>query len=186
MQSITLEQAVRTAQLLKSGEALPSITIGNTEYFPRKAVKFISGLSDKIENTHLIVPKNVKEIGVRNIDKDQLDYPFLPTGMRILFDTTTPSVTPDIANYKDNAPVYWANGEITLFQDRVLTELPVSVLCKNFKELTSTEEFFSFAPFLIRPNKSFKITTSLAGVAAAGHAYRLEIEGIEFEKNARN
>ncbi|CAM4116448.1 MULTISPECIES: hypothetical protein [Flavobacterium] len=186
MQSITLEQAVRTAQQLKTGEALPSVMILNTEYFPRKAVKFTSGLSNKIENTELILPKHVKEVGVRNIDKDQLDYPFLPTGIRLVFDTTTADVTPNVADYKDNAPVYWANGEITIFQDGVLAELPVSVLANNFNPLTTTDDFFPLAPFLIRPNKSFKISTSLAGIAQAGHAYRIEILGIEFVKNSRN
>lgn len=186
MDSLTLAEALQAVSRLKAGEALPTVNIGGVEYFPRKVVKFTSGLSDAIENTDLVLPKYDKEVGVRNIDKDQLDYPFLPTGLRMRFDTTTGvGVTAKTANYKDDAPVYWKNGEIRIQQDSELLNLPVSVVGNSYAATSNADDFYPVAPFLIRPNKSFKISTSLAGVAVANHAFRLEIEGIEFVKNNR-
>lgn len=185
MKQLTFQEAFSVASRLKSGESLPVVNIGGTEYFPRKTVKYLRGLSDEIENTDLVLAKNAKEIGVRNIDKDQLDFPFMPTGARMNFQDATSGLTAKGAAYTSDAKPYWRNGEIKISQDGVLAELPVSVLANNYAATSNQDDFYPVAPFLIRPNKSFTIQTALAGTAGAD-AFSLEIEGIEFVRNTRS
>lgn len=185
MKNLTLQDALTALNRIKTGESLPVVVVGGAEYFPRKVVKYLRGLSNAIENTDLVLAKNAKEIGVRNIDKDQLDFPFMPTGMRMNFQDAADGLTAKTAAYASDAKPYWRNGEIKVVQDIVLSELPVSVLANNYAATSNADDFTPVTPFLIRPNKSFAIQTSLAGVAGAD-AFSLEIEGIEFVKNTRN
>lgn len=184
MKQLTLQEALAVVSRLKQGESIPVINIDGVEYFPRKTVKYLRGLSDEIENTDLVLAKNSKEIGVRNIDKDQLDFPFMPTGVRMNFQDATAGLTAKSASYTSDAKPYWRNGEIKIAQDSVLAELPVSVLANNYASTSNEDDFYPVAPFLIRPNKSFTIQTALAGTAGAD-AFSLEIEGIEFVRNQR-
>lgn len=179
---LTLKEAIEVAGQVKAGENLPIL---GQRFYPRTAVKYLSGLSDAIEQTELVLQKNASEVGVRNIDKNSLDNPFLVLGMRMNFDTTTASVNPKIAKYDDPAPVYWQNGELKITQGEVLSELPVSVISNDYASTSNKDDVFNVAPFLIRPNKSFNINALLAGTAGANHAFRLELIGIEFLKNER-
>lgn len=183
MKDLTLKEAAEVATAIKTGESMPLL---GGQFYPRTAVKYVSGLSTGIEQTELVLAKNSKSIGVRNIDKDMLDFPFLVTGVRINFDTTTgANVTPETANYKDAAPVYWQNGELRISQDELLSELPVSVISNNYAATSNQDDVFPVAPFLIRERKAFKINSLLSGTAVANHAFRLELVGIEFLPNKR-
>lgn len=185
MKDLTLSEALNVLKQMKTGESLPVVTIGGVEYFPRKTVKFLRGLSNEIENTELVVTANTKKNGIRNIDSDQLDFPFLPIGVRMNFQDAAVGLTAVNAAYESKPKPYWRNGEIKISQDGLLTELPVSVIANGYSATSVKDDFYPISPFLIRPKKQFNIQTALAGVPEAD-AYSLEIEGIEFVKNARN
>lgn len=183
MKDLTLKEAIEIASTVKQGDSLPML---GGIFYPRTAVKYVSGLSDAIEQTELVLQKNASEVGVRNIDKNMLDHAFLVTGIRANFDTTTGvGVTTKTAKYKDAAPVYWKNGEIRISQGEVLSEVPVSVIANSYASTGNTDDVFPIAPFLIRGQKAFNINALLAGVASANHAFRLELVGIEFLRNDR-
>lgn len=184
MTELSLQDALQVASRIKAGEQLPVVNIGGVEYFPRIAVKYLRGLSNEIENTDLVIPANKKSPGVRNINSDMLDYPFLPTDIRMNFSTAAVGLTAKTGLYGDAPKAYWRNGEIKIAQDVTMVELPVSVLSNSYAPTSAKDDFFAVAPFLIRPNKAFQIQTSLAGTADAD-AYSLEIQGIEFVRNTR-
>jgi hypothetical protein len=186
MTDLSLQEAVAAASRVKAGESLPSINISGVDYYPRKSVKYLRGIGDKIENTELVLAKNSKQVGVRNIDKDQLDFPFLVTGARLAFDkaVTTEAALKTALFADEDAPAEWKNGELRFVQDTVLSELPCSVFTPNLVPTSQSDKFYTVSPYLIRPNKAFQIQTNLAGTATAV-AFNLEIEGIEFVKNTR-
>lgn len=184
MTELSLQDAFQVASRIKAGEQLPSVMVGNIEYFPRKTVKYLRGMANEIENTDLVVAANKKTPGVRNINSDTLEFPFMPTDIRMNFSTAASGLTPKTAKYTDEAPVYFRNGEIKIVQDVVMVELPISVLANGYAATSVKDDFFPVAPFLIRPSKAFQIQVGLAGTAAAD-AFSLEIEGIEFVRNTR-
>lgn len=181
---ITYREALSIAQKLKNGEAVEPIIVGGVTYYPRKAVKYVSGLTSAISNSDLVVSSADKEVGVRNIQSNKLDFPFLATGARMLFDTTTgATVTPQTAAWGDDAPVEMANGELKIISGgKELSELPISVIANNYAATSNKDDFYDLGAFLIRPNQAFEVKAISAGAATANKAYRFEIAGVEFIK----
>ncbi|WP_130736730.1 hypothetical protein [Flavobacterium sp. J27] len=151
----------------------------------KSTVKYVAGLSDAIEQNQLLHPKNAEEIGITNIDKAKLSYPFIVTGITIKFDTATGAgVTELTAVFDDKAPNYWANGEIEISQDDVLFESPVSAIANLGSPTSVKDDVYTVIPFVLREEKPFKITPSLVGNAVVNQVYRLELHGIELVPDA--
>lgn len=183
MKDLQLEEAIRIAGSIRTGESLPSLGT-NVIFNPRSAVKYLSGLDSQIEQTQLVLQKNASAVGVRNIDKNMLEFPFLVTGIRMIFDTTSGAgVTPQTANYKDNAPKYWKNGELAISQEKLLSKLPVSVLANSYAATNNNDGVFQVSPFMLREGKAFEIQALLTDAVVANNVFRLELIGIEFQIN---
>lgn len=183
MTNLSLKEAIEIAASIRTGESLPSLGAG-TIFNPRSAVKYLSGLDTAIEQTQLVLQKNASAVGVRNIDKNMLEFPFLVTGIRMVFDTTTGvGVTPETANYKDDAPKYWKNGELAITQEKLLSKLPVSVIANSYASTSNNDDIFQVSPFMLREGKAFEIQALLAGAVAANNVFRLELVGVEFQVN---
>lgn len=184
MKGLTLERAISIAADVQAGKAVAPIRIGNAMYYPRTAVKFVSGLANAIQNGELLNPTNDKVPSVRNIDKNKFEHPFLALAQRMIFDTATgAAVAPETAVYQDDAPVFFRNGEITLSQgDSGSLPLPMSVLANNYASTSNKDDFFEHAPYLVRPEKATNLKIEVSGNAPANVAYRWEAYGIEFIK----
>lgn len=180
MKNLSPNEVLDLVQRVAAGESNPKV--GN--WFPKSTVKYVAGLTNAIEQNSLVLAKNSAAVGVTNIDKAQLDNPFVVTRIRAVFDTSTGvGVTAQTGNYKDPAPIYVANGEVEISQQSigVVLDTPFSAIC-NISSATSTSNddgFYKVVPFVLRPNIAIKIEPIFAGAAAANHAYRLELDGFE-------
>jgi hypothetical protein len=182
MEGLSLDKAISIVEKLKAGEAVPAVNVNGTEYMPKLTVKFISGLASEINNGKLLVPGNDKIPSVRNIQGNKLDFPFLVIGKRMRFDSTTgAAVTAATGKYRDEAPVYFDNGEVTVKQDGEQT-VPISIIANSYAATSNKDDFFDVVPYLIRPEKEFSIVTDCAGNAPADTAWRFEMLGVEFVK----
>ncbi|WP_445713659.1 hypothetical protein [Flavobacterium sp.] len=153
---------------------------------PKSGVLYVAGRADAIEQNSLLLPKNSEEIGVTNIDKAQLQYPFIVTGVRAIFDSTTgATATAKNAVYSDAPSPAFANGELTIDQSGELINLPIGVVANGSNASTSVaDDIYSVNPFVIRENKVFKMTPDLAGDASANEVYRFELHGFFLQPDA--
>ena len=184
MKGLSLESAINALRETKNGKASAKVVIDGVAYLMKTSVKFVSGLATGIQNGELLNPTNDKLPSVRNIDKNKFEHPFLALAQRMVFDTTTgAAVDPATANYKDDAPSYFKNGELHLAQGEAGSlSLPMSVLANNYASTSNKDDFFEHVPFLIRPEKSTSLKTEVSGSAPANVAYRWEVYGVEFIK----
>lgn len=177
MRKLSPNEALQLISLVRKGKNNPTTGDG---FKLKSTVKYAAGLSNAIEQNQLILPKNSETVGVTNIDKAQLAYPFVVTGIKLAFDTDTGAgVTALTAVYDDKAPNYWANGEIEIRQGDTLIDIPISAITNLGASTSVADEVYDVAPFVIRENKVFEITPSLAGAAVANQAYRIELHGYE-------
>ncbi|QEE49612.1 hypothetical protein FUA48_08460 [Flavobacterium alkalisoli] len=172
---------------------LPSIQNGNGvaltptgKKVKRKTyfVAGISGSSDFTSDGKLIDAGTKKEIGRTNFDKGNMlneGRSFIVTGVRVLFDTTA-DVNILTATYKSEAPAPYKNGELKIAQDGSgdFFNNPISAYTKNDYSFEKDVDFMPVVPFQIRPNIPFDIQILTAGLAAAGTAVKVELDGYEF------
>jgi hypothetical protein len=152
---------------------------------PKSGVLYVAGRADAIEQNSLLLQKNSEEIGVTNIDKAQLQYPFVVTGLRAIFDKTTgASATAKNAVYADVPSPAFANGELTIDQSGELINLPIGVIANPSTSTGIEDEIYHVNPFVIRENKVFKMTPDLAGAPATNEVYRFELHGFFLQPDA--
>ena len=176
MKDLTPKEVLELVGKVTKGKNLPLVGGMN----PKSAVKYVAGLSTAIEQNQLVLAKNSEAVGVTNIDKAKLPYPFVVTGISAKFDTDTGAgVTAQTATFDDKAPNYWANGEISVTQDGELIKIPVSAIANLGAPSSVNDDVYPVVPFVIREDKVFEITPALAGTAVANHAFRVELHGYE-------
>lgn len=159
------------------GKNLPSVG-RNGKYNPKSGVLFVAGLTTAIESNQLILPKQSEEVGVRNIDKAKVKDPFVVTGIRAIFDNSTGAgVTAATAVFGDKPEPSFGNGNLIIDQDGELVKLPVSAIANSGASTSNLDDIYPVSPFLIREEKTFKITPELAGAAVANEVYRIELHG---------
>ena len=152
---------------------------------PKSGVLYVAGRADAIEQNQLLLPKNSEEIGVTNIDKAQLQQPFIVTGVRAVFDSTTGALaTAKNAVYSDKPSPAFANGELTIDQSGELINLPIGVVANSASSTGIADDIYPVNPFVIRENKVFKMTPDLAGDPAANEVYRFELHGFFLQPDA--
>lgn len=150
----------------------------------RSVTMYKSGLSEDLaaNNGSILVAGTKKEVGITNFeDGNRLPkgMSILVTSLRILHDTTA-AVTPKTAIWANVAPPIWKNGEFTIRQEGqgVLFQASGTDVC-NFKASTGNDaDFREVVPFLLRPDADIDMVVSLAGIAAADQAYKVELRGV--------
>lgn len=154
-------------------------------YNPKSGVLYVAGRADAIEQNSLLLPKNSEEIGVTNIDKAQLQQPFIVTGLRAIFDNSTGALaTAKNAVFTDEPSPAFANGELTIDQKGELINLPIGVIANSSASTGIADDVYPVNPFVIRENNVFKMTPDLAGEAAANEVYRFELHGFFLQPDA--
>lgn len=145
----------------------------------RSATFYIAGTGATILGLgHLIDADTNKKVGFTNFPTGNK----LPKGMEIqvnamraLFDKTTVSVTPLIAKWNTTPDEAWLNGNFSFEQGRTTFSTPITDLA-NIKASTSNDDDFrAIVPFTIREQVEFAMIAELAGAAAAGTAWRIEM-----------
>ena len=145
----------------------------------RSATFYIAGIGTDIkERGNLIYSDTSKRVGVTNFPEGNK----LPKGMEIqvnamraLFDKTTVGVTPLIAKWNTTPDEAWLNGNFSFEQGRTTFSTPITDLA-NIKASTSNDDDFrAIVPFTIREQVEFALIAELAGAAAAGTAWRIEM-----------
>lgn len=166
------------------GKNLPSWG-NNGRFNPKSGVLYVAGRADAIEQNSLLLPKNSEEIGVTNIDKAQLENPFIVTGIRAIFDNSTGALaTAKNAVYADVPSPAFANGELTIDQSGELINLPIGVIANSASSTGIADDIYAVNPFVIREKKVFKMTPDLAGDAVANEVYRFELHGFYLQPDA--
>ncbi|WP_417350314.1 hypothetical protein [Flavobacterium alkalisoli] len=187
MKNQSFQEVLGQLSGMQRGNGVAVIGINGINKKVRRRILYaagITGSSDITSDGQFIQASTNPEIGRTNIDKgNQLNdgRSFIVTGVRMLFDTTTASVTKLTATYKDEAPIAYKNGELKINQDGSgdLFLNPISAFVKNNGALSSDEEFSPVVPFLLRSGTPFTIQALTAGSATAGQAVRIEIDGYE-------
>lgn len=176
-----IQNAVAT---IAKGKNLPSWG-KDGRFNPKSGVLYVAGRADAIEQNQLLLPKNSEEIGVTNIDKAQLQFPFVVTGIRAIFDNSTGALaTAKTAVYTDVPSPAFANGELTIDQSGELIKLPIGVVANSASSTGVADDVYGVNPFVIRENKVFKMTPDLAGDAVANEVYRFELHGFYLQPDA--
>lgn len=157
----------------------------NGRFNPKSGVLYVAGRADAIEQNSLLLPKNSEEIGVTNIDKAQLEQPFIVTGVRAIFDRTVgATATAKNAIFADKPSPAFANGELTIDQSGELINLPIGVVANSSASTGIADDIYPVNPFVIREKKVFKMTPDLAGDPIANEVYRFELHGFFLQPDA--
>jgi hypothetical protein len=183
MRTPTLQETLAYLGAIQSngGEEKSLPKIGNRR--ARTVTKYFAGSSADLSANAAatVLPSTKREPGITNFDQGNVlpkGKHLLVTGIRVLFDTT--GIDPKEADWAENAPVCWKNGELSVQQDGqgVLFETPGTDVT-NFKASTGNDcDFREVVPFLLRPEASFNIYAKLVGTVVAS-AYKIELRCIE-------
>jgi len=167
------------------GKNLPSVG-ANGKYNPKSGVLYVAGFTRDIEQNSLILPKNSEEVGVTNIDKARLKFPFVVIGIKVFQDVNANSVENikeiDLTTYTGSDPAI-LNGELTIDQDGVLENLPILPLSKPDAQ-DSQNSVYAVSPFVIREDKVFRITPDFAGQPKKETFFRVELHGYHLQPDA--
>ncbi|CAM3968398.1 hypothetical protein FLCU109888_11510 [Flavobacterium cucumis] len=166
------------------GKNLPSWG-ADGRYNPKTGVLYVAGRADQIEQNSLLLAKNSEEIGVTNIDKAMLQYPFVVTGLRAVFaggvDGTSNSKN---TAFTGKASPAFENGELTIDQSGELIKIPIGVITNLRSSTGIADDIYKVNPFVIREKKVFKMTPDLAGAPAANEIYKFELHGFYLQPDA--
>lgn len=171
--------------------SLPEIGSG-TGKRGRSRTMYIAASNAQISGNNGLVlkPSTLNEVGVTNFEKGNTlpkGQSMLVTGVRVLADTTA-SATVHNANWGENAPVEFLNGEVEISQSGqgVLFQASGSD-CTNFKASTGNDDCFrEVVPFLLRSESPFDIKIALNGNPTATPAvYKVELRVVELIDDSR-
>lgn len=166
------------------GKNLPSVG-ANGKYNPKSGVLYATGFTSEIEQNSLILPKNSEEVGITNIDKARLKFPFVVTGIKFHIGLNPNNVTIKEIDHTQffGTDTAVLNGELTIDQDGVLVNLPILPLSKNDGQDSQTS-VYGVSPFVIREDKVFRLTPDFAGQPRKDSFYRVELHGYHLQPDA--
>ena len=189
MKDLSLKQILEFAGAIPAGESLvvnsSAITGQMKKWLLTSATLYRAGWLNQLVNGEMFQAKQVAEVGVTNFDRNKLtdgNY-FLSDEVRFLFETTAgleAGAGLTHAEWANNAPANFKNGEVVLSQGKNLLETSGTDIT-NFKASTGNDTDFKClkSPFLIRPNAPFSGNIALAYPATADQGYKFEMRGVK-------